>query len=272
MKREVILSVSIAAILFVAGCKDDEGFVLMPRSQEVELGNQLDSTIQANPADYPILPKTGNEQAYEFLENMMNDILNNDDEKFSDAWDWKITIINQDVMNAFAAPGGKLYFYTGLMKYLDNSANMAGVMAHEMAHVEKRHSAKQMQKYYGVNFAASILFGTDKSKLEQIVTDIGSGLAALQFSREDEYQADEYSVKFLYGTRSGKNYDPKGISGFFEKLNTDGKTNDSWEVLSSHPSDANRLNSIEEVWTSIGSPEGELYESDYTSFKALLPQ
>ena len=130
-----------------------------------------------------------------------------------------------------------------------------------------RHSARQMQNAYGMNFAASILFGGDKSQLETIISDIASGLASLQFSRSDEYQADEYSIRFLSGT----SYYPKGIAGFFEKLNAEDKTNDSWEILSTHPSDENRLEHIEEIWTSLGSPTGELYESEYTHFKTWLP-
>lgn len=254
--------------LLLVGCNKENSFVLMPRAQEILLGEQLDSTIKAHPEEYPVLPRTGdNVAAYEYLESMMNEILENDAESFNKKWEWQITIINQDVMNAFAAPGGKLYFYTGLMKYLDNGSHLAGIMAHEMAHVELRHSAKQMQSAYGMNIAASILFGTDKSQLETIITDITAGLAGLQFSREDEYQADKYSVIYLSGT----NYHPKGIAGFFEKLNATGKTNDSWEVLSTHPSDANRLANIEKVWSSLGNPTGSYFETEYTTFKSILP-
>ncbi|MBN1117112.1 MAG: M48 family metalloprotease [Bacteroidales bacterium] len=270
MKRifnPILISIIFISLFISCGDKNT-GFVIMPRSQEILLGEQLDSTIKANPEDYPILPDTGiYSSAYDYLEGMMNSILTNSYQSFNDKWEWKVTIINEDVMNAFAAPGGKLYFYTGLMKYLDNGANLAGVLAHEMAHVELRHSAKQMQAAYGMNFAASILFGTEKSQLETIVGDIAAGLAALQFSRGDEYQADEFSVKYLSGT----SYHPKGIAGFFEQLNADGKTNESWEVLSSHPSDDNRLANIEEVWEGLGSPDGDYFEADYNNFKTMLP-
>lgn len=270
MKSFIKVSIILAVITgFTNGCDKDRGFIIMPVSQEIELGRQLDSTIIANPTEYPILPKSTNPEAYAYLEGMMQEILNNEAEplKYKDRFEWKITIIDKDVMNAFAAPGGKLYFYTGLMKYLKNGASLAGVLGHEMSHADLRHSARQMQKYYGMNFAASILFGTDKSQLEQILTDVGEGLAQLQFSRGDEYQADEFSVRYLKGTM----YDPKGISGFFEQLNSDGKTNDTWEVLSTHPSDANRLKNIEDVWKSLGNPTGGSYETEYNVFKAKLP-
>jgi predicted Zn-dependent protease len=266
-----LTTILIGLVLLTNGCDKDRGFIIMPLSQEIALGEQLDSTIRApeNQDEYPVLPRETNLQAYQYLEGMMQEILNNDAEplKYKDKFEWKITIINKDVMNAFAAPGGKLYFYTGLMKYLNNASSLAGVLGHEMSHADLRHSARQMQKYYGMNFAANILFGTDKTQLEQILTDVGSGLAQLQFSRDDEYQADEFSIKYLAGTR----YNPKGIAGFFEQLNSDGKTNDTWEVLSTHPSDDHRLNNINDVWTSVGSPTGGSYEEEYSTFKALLP-
>jgi predicted Zn-dependent protease len=200
---------------------------------------------------------------------MMNEILNNSEEpfKYKDKFNWKITIINKDELNAFAAPGGYLYFYTGLIKYLDRASELAGVLGHEMAHADLRHSAQQMQKAYGINFAASILFGTDKSMLEQILVDMGSGLAALQFSRTDEYQADEFSIRYLSGTR----YDPLGVTGFFEQLLTDGMENASWELLSTHPSGANRIAEATTVWKNLGSPTGGTFETEYSDFINLLP-
>jgi predicted Zn-dependent protease len=273
-----VIGFATIAIILSTSCDKDRGFILMPISQEVSLGAQLDSTILANPTDYPVLDRASNTEAYAYLENLMSDILNNTGEplKYKDKFDWKITIIEKDELNAFAAPGGYLYFYTGLMKYLDKASELAGVLGHEMAHADLRHSAQQMQKAYGVNFAAAILFGTDKSQLEQIIADIGAGLAALQFSRSDEYQADEFSVRYLSGTQpvSGSydaKYDPMGIAGFFEKLAAEGMENESWEVLSTHPSGSNRVEEAEVVWQSLGSPTGETFESEYQQFKSLLP-
>jgi beta-barrel assembly-enhancing protease len=279
MKNSIkFISILSIVTLFTANCDKDRGFIIMPLSQEVSLGQQLDSTILANPADYPVLDRTQYSSAYAYIRLIMDDILNNTKEplKYKDKFDWKLTLIDKNELNAFAAPGGYLYVYTGLIKYLENASEIAGVMGHEMAHADLRHSAQQMQKAYGLNFAASILFGTDKSQLEQILSDVGSGLAALQFSRSDEYQADEFSVRYLAGTTpasSGYNakYDPRGVAGFFEQLEADGKANESWEVLSTHPSGSNRVAEVILVWEGIGSPSGQTFESEYQAFKALLP-
>ena len=266
--------------VFTSNCDEDRGFIIMPISQEVSLGEQLDSTILATPGEYPILDRSteNGRAAYTYLEGIMTDILNNSKEplKYKDQFEWKLTIIDKNELNAFAAPGGYLYFYTGLMKYLNNVSQLAGVMGHEIAHADLRHSARQMQKAYGVNFAASILFGTDKSQLEQILSDVGSGLAALQFSRSDEYQADDFSVRYLAGTNPGSSsldakYDPRGVAGFFKQLEADGMANDSWEVLSTHPSGASRVAEVMQIWTNMGSPTGNTFELEYQAFKALLP-
>ncbi|HBH49041.1 MAG TPA: peptidase M48 [Bacteroidales bacterium] len=278
MKRIVkVTLILLGVILITSNCDEDRGFVWMPIGQEKMLGLQLDSTIKASPSDFPILDRDQYSQVYAFMDEIFYDILNNSKEplKYKSEFQWKLTIIEKDELNAFAAPGGYLYFYTGLLKYLDKTSEVAGVLGHEMAHADLRHSARQMQKAYGLNFAASILFGDDKSQLEQILIDIGSGLAALQFSRTDEYQSDEFSVKYLAGTApvtAGYDckYDPRGVAGFFQKLEEAGAS-EPLEILSTHPSGENRVEEVEAIWESLGSPQGESFETEYAAFKALLP-
>jgi predicted Zn-dependent protease len=247
---------------FFVACDKDTGFNLFTLEQDKEFGDQMDSAITADPVEFPILDKTSYPDAYTFMNSMMDEILVSNDFVHKDDFDWEIIIINKDVMNAFAVPGGRIYFYTGLMKYLDNSANLAGVVAHEMAHVDRRHSTEQLTKAYGIDLLLSMLTGDNTSQLAQIALDLATGLTSLQFSRTDEYEADEYSVRFLEDTR----YHPKGISGFFEQLKADGHTAATFEFLSTHPSDDNRLESINSFWVSLGSPGGEYYQDEYQSF------
>jgi predicted Zn-dependent protease len=199
----------------------------------------------------------------------MQRILQSDDLVRNDDFTYHVTIIDKNVINAFAVPGGKIYFYTGLMKYLDNAANLAGFMAHEMAHIDRRHTSRQLSKVYGVEFVLNAIFGKDKSNLEEIASGLATGLASLRFSRSDEYEADEYSIRYMADTHY---YHPKGIAGFFEKLKADGQTAETFEFLSTHPSDDNRLANMGSVWVSLGSPTGEYFEEDYVNFKNnMLP-
>ncbi len=271
MKR--LLSINAIIFLLVLSgimlnsCDKDTGLNFFTIQQDIEIGETMDSIIRADPLEYPILNPATHAEAYAFLNAMMQKLLQSDDFVHKEDFTYELTIIDKDIMNAFAVPGGKLYFYTGLMKYLDNAAELAGVLAHEMAHVDRRHSSAQLSKVYGVSFVLDALLGDDKSDLEQIAYELATGLAALKFSRSDEYEADEYSIRFMDDTDY---YHPKGIAGFFEQLAEDGHTAATFEFLSTHPSDENRLQNIEDVWVSLGSPTGEYFETDYTNFKTVM--
>lgn len=259
----------IIIILAINGCSDDPDsrpFILVPVSQDISMGQQVVAEIDANTAEFPILDEIEYAEAYTFLENMRDQILQSDLIKYDTEFDWEIKIINQDVLNAFMCPGGYMYFYTGLMKYLDNEAQLAGVMAHEMAHADRRHFMENYQKLYGASIITSLILGDEPSKIEEIVSQLALGLGSLAFTRENEYEADEYAVRYTSVTE----YYPKGIAGFFEQLESGGSSSTP-EFLSTHPSPPNRLENIDDIWKDLGSPDGETYEERYTAFKNSLP-
>lgn len=259
MRKTIQLLIPIAIIaIFSASCDNDRGVNLFSLNQDIEFGEVMDSTIKADPNEYPILSPTDHPEAYAYMNNMMNAILQSDKFKYADKFDWQITIIDKEVMNAFAVPGGKLYFYTGLMKYLDDAASLAGVLGHEMAHVDLRHSTRTMTDVYGFSLLVSLLVGDNSSQLSQIAGQLATGAASLKFSREHEYDADRYSMYYLSNTK----YHPKGISEFFIKLQEEGKTGDNFEFLSTHPSDQNRIDNIENIW------ETDSYIQDKASGKS----
>lgn len=276
MKYKVVI-VSLISIILVTNlsCNKDEdgGFLqnlninLYPISKDVELGEYMDSLINSDPVEFPVLDPVANPEAYEYLQNMFNAIIESDELKHRDDFDWELTIIDKDVLNAFAVPGGKLYFYTGIMKYLDDAAGFAGVLAHEIAHSDRRHSTQQMTQVTGLSVALGFLTGSEQSKIEEIAQQMVVGLASLKFSRGDEYESDEYSVKYLADTK----YHPLGITRFFEKLETEEQSAASFEFLSTHPHDANRIENVETIWKSIGSPEGGYFKDEWIAFKSTLP-
>lgn len=267
MKKLLLFTLTTVLLISIYKCSKDGGIVLLSIDQEIQLGEQTDSAIKADPEEFPILSRSGNEYAYNYFETMLNSILSSDEINYKSEFQWSITIINKDVMNAFAVPGGKIYFYTGLIKYLENSAQIAGVLSHEVAHVDKRHSNKQLTKAYGASFLISLLIGDNNSKLAEIAGDMAAGAASLKFSREHEYEADEYSIKYLIDT----DYYPKGIEGFFVKLQNEGHTSSTFEFLSTHPNDENRVANINKIWEENGSPNGDLFQSEYNQLISNLP-
>jgi len=100
--------------------------------------------------------------------------------------------------------------------------------------------------------------------MAQIAGDIAGGLAALAFSRNHEYKADEFSVKYLYQT----SYDARGVGGFFEKMSGSPQPP---QFLSTHPNPDNRIEKINENWQTLGGQEGYTYDQSYQNFISSLP-
>lgn len=257
----------LAAILF--SCNKEDGFNLFSLDKEKELGLQMKNEIISKPTEYPLLDKTKYADAYAHLNSIKDKVLNTGEVNHKADFPWEVFIIKDDkVVNAFATPGGYLYFYTGLIKNLDNEAQFAGVMSHEMAHAALRHSTKQLQLTYGLSILSNIVLGQDDGgSLTSIVKDLALGLGTLKFSRTHEYEADEYAVKYLYKTE----YNAPSLADFFEKLNSSNTSSGSPEFLSTHPDPGNRVEKIKEVWNGLGGKTGSTFQNEYLSFKNSLP-
>ncbi|MDE0212513.1 MAG: M48 family metallopeptidase [Deltaproteobacteria bacterium] len=151
-------------------------------------------------------------------------------------------IPNNDV-NAFAAPAGHIYLYTGTILRARNVSELAGVIAHEIGHVVKRHVARNFNRAIATNIlrqagtaAVEIAVGTDAGR----ATAVLGGIAAMgylnTFSREAEHEADAFALGLMY--RAG--YDPRGLVSFFETLQSE-KGRSTPTFLSSHPKTSVRI-------------------------------
>lgn len=252
------------------GCDDSTSpsdFNLFSPSDDLQLGQQLEAEIASNPNEYPIL---NNAQATAYLQNMVNTIINSPEIKYKGTFAYQVKIINTNTVNAFAAPGGYLYVYKGLIKFLDNEATMAAVLAHEVAHAERRHATKRMTKQYGVTLLLGLLLGNNPSVLEEIASNLLTGLAFLKNSRDDEYEADEYSFKYLQST----SWYPGGTKLFFEKIGANQSGGKLEELLSTHPLPQDRITKIDNLIIQYNIPapsEANLFTSRYTTFKNSIP-
>ena len=131
------------------------------------------------------------------------------------------TLLNSDVVNAFALPGGYVYISRGLMALAENEAEVAGVLAHEIGHVTARHSAQRYTRGQWAQGGAllttvlgGVLAGEAGAKAaQQIATPVAQGVLA-GYSRNQEFQSDQLGVRYL--TRAG--YDPRAMATFLEKL------------------------------------------------------
>lgn len=256
------------AIMTVTSCGKIN---LLTLEDERQLGEQAKAEIASNPQEYPILPKSANPAAYQFIEGVALDILNSGQVQNRDNFNWEIYIIKRDdVLNAFCTPGGKIYFYTGLMKYLDNSSAVAGVMGHEIAHADRRHSGKQLTSQMGLQVLLQIVSGTSGQDIAQMV-GLLAGVGSLKFGRDHEKEADEYSVRYLCPTR----YQTDGAHYFFKKLIDEGQANSGTPTfLSTHPDPGDRVANIQSTAAATGGcvskTEGYTNDSKYLQLRSTL--
>lgn len=265
--RKFIGGMFIALILGGAlACDENDNFVIFSIDNDIELGQKVQAQIARDPG-FVLLPPDQYPAAYDYLYGMRDAILNSGEIAYKDEFAWEISIVKDDnVKNAFAVPGGYLYVYTGLIKFLDHADDLAGVLAHEMAHVDERHTVRNLQKVYGVNILLSIALGEDPSAIEEIAAQIAGTLAGLSFSREFEREADSNSVIYLSHTM----YACNGAAYFFQKMERQGQGGQPPEFLSTHPSPENRIEDINAQASQIGCSTSISGSSDYNALKTSL--
>jgi len=257
--------IMVVSVMFLSSC-DDGKVNLFTIEDDIAMGEQFTAEILANPEEYPVLDPAEHPEAYAYVNRMRDEILASEDIRYKDEFAWDVYIIDQDVFNAFAIPGGTTFYYTGLIKFLDNEASLAGVMAHEIAHADRRHSTKRLTSIYGIQILTSLLLGNNPGLIEQILADLAVTSSALAFSRQDEFEADEFAVRYLYPTET----DSRGVAYFFEKI--DSEPSPGWMVyFSTHPPDDERITAIHELHQELGGDEGNVFETRYQDFKNLLP-
>ncbi|SHJ70492.1 Peptidase family M48 [Reichenbachiella agariperforans] len=265
----------LTALVFVgtlSSCDKNNNLSLFSVSNDLELGQQVAAQIAADPTTYSILPESGNEEAYAYLEAMTDEILNSGEVQYKDEFAWEVHIIDQDVLNAFCTPGGYIYVYTGLINYLDNIDDLAGVMGHEIAHADLRHSSRSLQKQYGISTLLSILLGDGGNEIAEIAAGYANGLVSLKFSRDHEEESDARSVEYLAST----DYACNGAATFFQKLLADGQGSSSGleTFLSTHPSSDSRVEDInakaDEVGCNTSLSDDNTNGMTYAEFQALF--
>ena len=154
---------------------------------------------------------------------------------------YEFKVMDSPVINAFALPGGYVYVTRGILAYLNNEAELAGVMGHEIGHVAARHSAEQYSKSYIANLGLGVgsMLSKDVARFAGLAAQ-GLGLLFLKFSRDDERQADMLGVD--YATKIG--YDAREMSNFFATLDKMQSKNNQGGLpdwFSTHPNPADRV-------------------------------
>jgi predicted Zn-dependent protease len=226
--------------------------------KEVSFGRELAAEVdrQAKFIDDPVIT--------EYVNRVGQNVVLHSDAKIP----FTIKVIDSDEVNAFALPGGFFYVNKGLLLAADNEAEIAGVMAHEIAHVAARHAMENIAKanlWQGLAMAGSIFLGGIPGLIYQ--NTAGLGLAALfsKFSRSAETEADRLGTQYLYAA----GYDPNAMATMFEKLASKNKKKPGFlaKTFASHPQSIERLEASRVL---VGRfPEREEYVLSTSEFQRV---
>lgn len=240
----------------------DKGMNFYSLEKEIGLGKQLAQEVerQAKVIDDPVIA--------EYVNRVGQNLVRNSDAKVP----FTIKVLDTEEVNAFALPGGFFFVNSGLMLKAESEAELAGVMAHEIAHVAARHGTKQATRGELANYLSLPLIfmgGWAGYAIRQ-----GAGLAIpmgfLTFSRAFEREADFLGLQYLY--KSG--YDPTAFVDFFEKIQSleKKKPGSISKVFSSHPMSEDRIKAAQQNIQTVLTPKPEyvVTTSEFNEVKARL--
>lgn len=246
MKRYPVVCryIGICCIVFVWGilsCATDpvtgsRQFMLVSERDEIRIGEQTDAEIAATYGLYQ-------DQALAGYVNRIGQTMVRRSHRPN--LDFSFKILDTPVVNAFAVPGGYVYMTRGILSYLNNEAELAGVIGHEIGHITARHSAEQLTKAQFAQLGLSIgsvlsrEFGTFAG-----VAEYGVGMLFLRFSRDNEREADDLGVE--YAAKAG--YDASHLAGFFmtlERLNPSSDRSGLEGWFSTHPNPPDRIGAVQ---------------------------
>lgn len=215
------------------------GFNLFTKQQDEQLGQAIAAQVrkQATVIQDPTLT------AYV---NAVGKRLAASQEARASGFRFTFEVVADPTLNAFALPGGPMFINTGLLRAVDNEAQLAGVMGHEMSHVILRHGTNQASKANLIELPAMLagqIVGSDgmMGQLAQLGIGLGANSVLLKFSRTAESQADLMGSQLM----AEAGYDPAELARFFAKLNAAG-VDKAPEFLSDHPNPGNREKAIEQ--------------------------
>jgi beta-barrel assembly-enhancing protease len=226
--------------------------------KEVRLGRELASEVdrQAKFIDDPMIT--------EYVNRVGQNIVLHSDAKVP----FTIKVIDSDEVNAFALPGGFFYVNKGLLLVADNEAEVAGVMAHEIAHVAARHAVENQTKATLLEYLAmggSIFLGGIPGMIYQNTAGLGLLGMFMKFSRGAEEEADKLGVQYMYAA----GYDPSAMATMFEKLEAKNKKKPGLiaKAFSTHPAPPDRRASA--LALAARFPEHEEYVISTSEFQRV---
>ncbi|MCW3080758.1 M48 family metalloprotease [Segetibacter sp.] len=234
--KNITIAASFTVLMIISGCARNpvtgkRQVVLMSEAQEIATGKEADPQIVQQFGLYPdsALQRFINEKGKQMAAISHRPNL-----------EYEFKIVDSDILNAFAIPGGYVYFTRGIMGHFNNEAEFAGVLGHELGHVTARHSVSQQSKgmLAQLGVLAGVIINPELGRFAETASQ-GLGLLMLKFGRDAEREADRLGVE--YSSKIG--YDAKQMAHFFTTLQrkqSESGANEIPPFLSTHPSPVDR--------------------------------
>lgn len=252
LERLTVLT-SVVAIAASTACATnpvtgEREFNLMSEQQEIATGQELDPEIRREMGVYP------DTELQDYVEGIGLRLARASQRP---NLPWHFTVVDAAAVNAFALPGGYIYITRGLLAYLHDEAELAGVLGHEIGHVTARHAARQYSRATGagVGLAALGIFFPGARPVGDLA-GLGAGLLFLKYGRNDELQADRLGAEYAAAT----GWDPKGVPDLLTTLGRIDALADRRGVpsyLATHPDPLDRVERIRPVVEQLETGRGD---------------
>jgi hypothetical protein len=247
-----------AALASAAINPPEPGWNLFSPQQDVQLGQEAKQQVEQQ------MRVIHNSQVSRYLSTIGQKLAKS---KYAGNWPYSFELVGDKNINAFSLPGGPVFVNTGLIEAAENEAQLAGVLAHEMAHVALRHATNQASKKNLVQIpaviAGGLVGGSLLGSLARLGINFGANSVLLKFSRTDESQADYLGALMM----ADAGYNPLEMARFFEKLQAEGGQRGGLaEFLSDHPNPGNRVKATEELIQQLPSKK---YTTDTGQFEHI---
>ncbi len=238
-----------------------KSLILISTRQEVAIGESLVEDIESKNK------VTQDSTLADYINQVGQKIASGSDRRDVE---YHFKVLESEEINAFACPGGFIYIYAGLLRIMDNEAQLAGVLAHEIGHVVARHSVKRLQQVLGLQVLLSLALG-ESSELAQKALATGMGVILQGYSRQNEFEADYNGAYYM--TKAG--YNPEGmiqLFGKFEEMEKGRKNAFLDQLLASHPPTPDRIAKVKEhiKLFDLGGKKLVFGEEDYKKTKSRL--
>ena len=254
MRARVIPIAAVAVLASACG---------VSQQQEVQLGQQESAQVNQQ------LPLVTDTYINQYVNSLGNQIASHTSRA---DLSWQFYVVNTDVVNAFALPGGFIYVNRGVITRAVKMDQLAGVMAHEIEHVVRRHSVKQMQQMQGANVGLALactLTNVCNSQAAAAAINVGGTLVFAKFSRTDEQQADEGGFRNMIN--AGIN--PTGMLEMFQTLLAEeqqsGGSGDVAPWFSDHPGTQDRIADIQRLLSQVPASTLRNLTSDTQAFHQM---